>query len=127
MSSRVSAVGLSMLCVLSMLSCGTVERQRLKRELYPTWPASIQQAVDKEIVVPGMNEMQVYLATGVSPSLIRKQTTVTESGVSQTWILYKSFGGWTFADPASGTMFQGATTTVLIHFRDGIVQAVSSY
>lgn len=112
------AVRLLLVACLLASGCAAAERARVKKELYPTWPRHIQQAVDRGEVVLGMDKVQVQIATGVGEGLVQKRTTVTEYGVVETWVLWKSFGGWTFADPGFAKM-------VLIRFKDGRVDAVS--
>ncbi len=65
-----------------------------------------------------MNKAQVQIATGIGANLIKKRTHITEYGVSETWILWRSFLGWNFAN-------SGVSQMVLIHFKDGIVDSIS--
>ena len=103
---------LSVLCGCTSLS------SRIKEQNYWRWPAHIQRAVDNGTIVPGMNKLAVIAVTDVPESLIRKRTQFTNNGTIETWMLWKSIGGYTFMDP-------GFSSTVSINFRDGIVDSVS--
>lgn len=107
-----AGIVLTVLCGCSSLST------RIKEQNYAYWPEHIQRAVDSGTIIPGMNKLQVTAVTDVPESLIRKRTQFVGSGTLETWMLWKSFGGYTFMDP-------GFSSTVIISFRDGIVDSVS--
>jgi hypothetical protein len=104
--------------IMLIIGCGAYQMQKAKNKYYPTWPKHIQEAVDKKEVILGMDKAQVQIATGTGSNLIEKRTTITEGGVSETWILWKSFMGWNFAN-------SGISKMVLIHFENGIVDSIS--
>jgi len=111
--------GLLLLVALYFLTgCGAYQMKKIRDQNYPTWPKHMQEAVDRSEVIIGMNEIQVQIATGVGANLIRKSVYVSEYGVRETWCLWRSFGGWYFANPGIGTM-------VLIHFENGFVKGIS--
>ncbi|UTG93652.1 hypothetical protein [Geobacter sulfurreducens] len=103
---------------LMVLSGCTGMATRIKQQNYAYWPPLIQQAVDNGIIIPGMNKLQVLAVTDVPESLVKKRTQFVSNGILETWILYKSMGGYFFSDP-------GFSSTVIINFRDGVVDSVS--
>lgn len=103
---------------LAVLSGCTSMATRIKQQHYASWPPHIQQAVDSKVVVPGMNKLQVLAVTDVPESLVKKRTQFVSNAILETWILYKSMGGYYFMDP-------GFSSTVIISFSDGVVNSVS--
>jgi hypothetical protein len=98
--------------------CAASQMGQLKQQHYSSWPPHIQHAVDNKTIIPGMDKLQVQIATGVGANLINKRTTFVDDAILETWVLYKSMGGCYFMDP-------GFSSMVLISFRDGIVESVS--
>jgi outer membrane protein assembly factor BamE len=54
---------LTLLTVFGLVGCSS-GRDRLMRDKYPTYPESIQHAIDRGYLVRGMDHDQVYLALG---------------------------------------------------------------
>jgi hypothetical protein len=102
-----------------LVLCGcTSMATKIKQENYSSWPAQIQQAVDSGIIIPGMNKLQVLAVTNVPDSLLQKRSQCVSNVTLETWILYKAWGGYYYRDP-------GFAYTVIISFRNGIVEGVS--
>lgn len=110
----VLAVGVALMVLCSCTSMAT----RIKQEYYSSWPTQIQKAVDSGTIIPGMNKLQVLAVTNVPESLVQKHTQLVSNGTLETWILFKSWGGYYYRDP-------GYSPIVMISFRDGIVECVS--
>lgn len=108
---------ISILALTVLCSC-TSMATRIKQENYAYWPAHIQQAVDNGMIIPGMNKLQVLAVTDVPEVLVQKRTQFIEDKILETWILYKSIGGYFYANP-------GFAKIVIINFRGGIVDSVS--
>jgi len=47
-----------------LVGCVSAERQALMKDKYPYYPENIKQAIDRNLIVEGMNQEQVYLALG---------------------------------------------------------------
>ena len=56
------------LCLI--LGCA-MERDRLMRDKYPSYPDSIKRAIDESYLLTGMDQEQVYLVLG--PAMCKKQ------------------------------------------------------
>jgi hypothetical protein len=111
---KVLLAGVALVALCGCTSMAT----RIKQQNYAYWPANIQQAVDNGVIIPGMNKLQVLAVTDVPESLVQKRTQFVSNGVLETWILYKSMGSYFFSNP-------GFSSTVIISFRDGVVDSVS--
>lgn len=79
---RVGLCSLALLAVLGLLGCAS-ERDRLMREKYPTYPESIQHAIDKGYLIRGMDHDQVYLALGET---ICRKTIEHEGRPVEVWL-----------------------------------------
>jgi hypothetical protein len=65
-----------------------------------------------------MNKLQVLAVTNVPESLVQRSDQLDSNGTLETWILYKSWGGYYYTDP-------GFSPVVIISFRNRIVGCVS--
>jgi len=100
------------------ISACTSMSARIKQENYDSWSPAMQHAVDNKQLVPGMSKLQVLAVTDVPEVLVQKRTTIARAGVIETWVLYKSFGSYYYANT-------GIASTVVINFLDGAVDTVS--
>lgn len=54
----------SLLIVIVSLSACDMQRHRLMRDQYPSYPDGVRWAIDRGNIIRGMNQDQVYLALG---------------------------------------------------------------
>ena len=101
-----------------LISCTSLST-KIKEQHYYDWSPHIQRAVNNLTIIPGMNKLQVMAVTDVPENIVKKRTQfINNYTIIETWILYKSFGGYYFMDP-------GMSKIVIISFKNGIVDSVS--
>lgn len=78
----------SLLILVALLAGCDAERQRLMRDEYPSYPERVRRAIDRESILRGMTEEQVYLSLG---SPVCKKEIQYEGRPVQVW-LYPPIG-----------------------------------
>ena len=103
---RVGLFSLALLTVIGLGGCSSSERDRLMRDKYPSYPDAIRHAIDKEYLIRGMDQEQVYLARGEP---ICKKTIEHKGRTVEVWLFAP--GG---RDPCKTAEFR-------VYFEQGMV------
>jgi len=88
----------------------------IRKEHYRSWPKDIRAAVDKHILLVGMDKLQVQVSLEILESALSKQVATTTNAVLETWTVWHYPGGW------SAT--KAGKTEIAIVFKDGLVSAI---
>lgn len=88
--------------VMLLAGCAS-ERDRLMKDQYPTYPATIQHAIDRGAVMRGMTQEQVWLSLGEP---MCKKSTEVDGTATEIW-LYPPAGRNPCLDAETRVFFQG--------------------
>jgi hypothetical protein len=88
----------------------------LRQQYYSTWPSPIRDAVDKHIILVGMDKVQAQVSLDILEAKIQKDLITSSNGISEMWHVWKFPEFWSATRPGD--------YEVLILFRDGKVASV---